>query len=80
MQLEHEFSEHNDEINCLYLLEDGKIVSASSDGTAVFYNPYKFNVVCKIQGEKRHKLTSVTQMEDRTVVISSNKGMLYILQ
>ena len=80
LKLEHEFSEHTGDINSLYLLEDGKIVSVSSDGTAVFYNPYEFKVVCKIKAEKRQKFTCVTQMEDRTVVISSNKGVLYVLQ
>ena len=80
LKLEHEFTEHTKEINCLYLLEDGKIVSASSDGTAVFYNPYEFKVICKIESDKKQKLTYVTQMEDRTVVISSNRGVLYILQ
>ena len=78
--LEKEFVEHKKLITCLYVLEDGKIVTTSMDGTAVFYNPFGFNVVCKIEETKKKNFTSVVQLEDRSVVISSGKGFIYVLQ
>ena len=78
--LQKEFVEHKKLITCLYVLEDGKIVTTSMDGTAVFYNPFDFNVVCKIEENKKKNFTSVVQLEDRSVVISSGKGFIYVLQ
>ena len=78
--LEKEFIEHTKLITCLYILEDGKIVTTSLDGTAVFYNPFDFNIVCKIEENKKKHFTSVAQLEDRSVVISSGKGFVYVLQ
>jgi len=78
--LEKEFIEHQKLITCLYILEDGKIVTTSMDGTAVFYNPFDFNIVSKIEETKKKQFTSVAQLEDRSVVISSAKGFIYVLQ
>ena len=78
--LEKEFIEHQKLITCLYILEDGKIVTTSMDGTAVFYNPFDFNIVCKVEETKKKQFTSVAQLEDRSVVISSGKGFIYVLQ
>jgi len=78
--LEKEFIEHQKLITCLYILEDGKIVTTSMDGTAVFYNPFDFNIVCKVEETKKKQFTSVAQLEDRSVVISSAKGFIYVLQ
>ena len=78
--LEKEFIEHEKLITCLYILEDGKIVTTSMDGTAVFYNPFDFNVICKIEESKKKPFTSIAQLEDRNVVISSGKGFVYVLQ
>ena len=50
------------------------------DGTAVFYNPFDFNVICKIEESKKKPFTSIAQLEDRNVVISSGKGFVYVLQ
>ena len=50
------------------------------DGTAVFYNPFDFNIVCKVEETKKKQFTSVAQLEDRSVVISSAKGFIYVLQ
>ena len=47
--LQKEFVEHKKIISCLYILEDGKIVTTSMDGTAVFYNPFDFNIISKIE-------------------------------
>jgi WD40 repeat protein len=78
--LQKEFIEHQKLISCLYILEDGKIVTTSMDGTAVFYNPFDFNIVCKIEENKKKNFTSVVQLEDRSVVISAGKGIIYVLQ
>ena len=78
--LEKEFIEHQRLITCLYILEDGKIVTTSMDGTAVFYNPFDFNIVSKVEETKKKQFTSVAQLEDRSVVISSGKGFIYVLQ
>ena len=78
--LEKEFVEHNKHISCLYILEDEKIVTTSLDGTAVFYNPFEMKVVCKVEENKKKNFTSVIQLEDRSVIISSGKGFIYILQ
>ena len=78
--LQKEFIEHQKLISCLYILKDGKIVTTSMDGTAVFYNPFDFNIVCKIEENKKKNFTSVVQLEDRSVVISAGKGIIYVLQ
>ena len=78
--LEKEFVEHNKHISCLYILEDEKIVTTSLDGTTVFYNPFEMKVVCKVEENKKKNFTSVIQLEDRSVIISSGKGFIYILQ
>ena len=78
--LEKEFIEHQKLITCLYILEDGKIVTTSMDGTAAFYNPFDFNIVSKVEETKKKQFTSVAQLEDRSVVISSAKGFIYVLQ
>jgi WD40 repeat protein len=78
--LEKEFIEHQKLITSLYILEDGKIVTTSMDGTAVFYNPFDFNIVSKVEETKKKQFTSVAQLEDRSVVISSAKGFIYVLQ
>ena len=78
--LEKEIIEHQKLITCLYVLEDGKIVTTSMDGTAVFYNPFEFNIICKIEENKKRNFTSIVQLEDRSVVISSGKGFIYVLQ
>ena len=80
ISLEKEFIEHQKLITCLYILEDGKIVTTSMDGTAVFYNPFDFNIICKVEESKKKPFTSITQLEDRNVVISSGKGFVYVLQ
>ena len=78
--LQKEFVEHKKIISCLYILEDGKIVTTSMDGTAVFYNPFDFNIIYKIEENKKKNFTSVVQLEDRSVVISAGKGVIYVLQ
>ena len=78
--LEKEFITHTKFISSLYILEDGKIVTTSLDGTAVFYNPFEMKIVCKIEEKNKKNFTSVTQLEDRNVVISSSKGYIYMLQ
>ena len=78
--LEKEFVEHNKHITCLYTLEDGKIVTTSLDGTAVFYNPFEMKVVCKVVENKKKNFSSVIQLEDRSVILSCGKGFIYILQ
>ena len=78
--LQKEFIEHKKLITCLYILEDSKIVTTSMDGTAVFYNPFDFNVVCKIEENKKKYFTSIVQLEDRSVIMSSGKGFIYVLQ
>ena len=78
--LQKEFVEHKKIISCLYILEDGKIVTTSMDGTAVFYNPFDFNIISKIEENKKKNFTSVVQLEDRSVVISAGKGVIYVLQ
>ena len=78
--LEKEIIEHQKLITCLYVLEVGKIVTTSMDGTAVFYNPFEFNIICKIEENKKRNFTSIVQLEDRSVVISSGKGFIYVLQ
>ena len=78
--LQKEFMEHKRLITCLYILEDSKIVTTSMDGTAVFYNPFDFNIVCKIEENRKKFFTSIVQLEDRSVVISSGKGFIYVLQ
>ena len=80
LNLEKEFVLHKKHISCLYILEDGKIVTTSLDGTAVFYNPFEMKVVCKIEENKKKNFTSVAQFEDRSVIISSSKGIIYVLQ
>jgi WD40 repeat protein len=80
LNLEKEFIEHKKLITCLYILEDGKIVTTSMDGTAIFYNPFDYNIICKIEECKKKHFTSVTQLEDRNVVISAGKGFIYVLQ
>ena len=78
--LQKEFIEHTRLISCLYILEDGKIATTSLDGTAVFYNPFDFNIISKIEESKKRLFTSVVQLEDRSVVISSCRGYIYTLQ
>ena len=78
--LQKEFIEHTKLISCLYILEDGKIATTSLDGTAVFYNPFDFNIISKIEESKKRLFTSVVQLEDRSVVISSCRGYIYTLQ
>ena len=78
--LQKEFVEHKKIISCLYILEDGKIVTTSMDGTAVFYNPFDFKIICKIEENKKKNFTSVVQLEDRSVIISAGKGVIYVLQ
>ena len=78
--LQKEFIEHKKIISCLYILEDGKIVTTSMDGTAVFYNPFDFKITCKIEENKKKNFTSVVQLEDRSVIISAGKGVIYVLQ
>ena len=78
--LQKEFIEHKKIISCLYILEDGKIVTTSMDGTAVFYNPFDFKIICKIEENKKKNFTSVVQLEDRSVIISAGKGVIYVLQ
>ena len=78
--LQKEFVEHKKIISCLYILEDGKIATTSLDGTAVFYNPFDFNIISKIEESKKRLFTSVVQLEDRSVVISSCRGYIYTLQ
>ena len=80
LNLEKELSEHTKYISSLFILEDGKIVTTSLDGTAVFYNPFEMKIVCKIQEKKRKNFTSVAQFEDRSVIMSSPKGVIYVLQ
>ena len=80
LNLEKEFSEHTKSISCLFILEDGKIVTTSLDGTAVFYNPFEMKIVCKIQEKKRKNFTSVAQFEDRSIIMSSSKGIIYVLE
>ena len=77
---EKEFIAHTKNLSCLYILEDGKIATTSLDGTAAFYNPFEMKLVNKIEEENKKNFTSLTQLEDRTVVISSNKGIIYVLQ
>jgi hypothetical protein len=50
------------------------------DGTAIFYNPFDFNIISKIEENKKKNFTSVVQLEDRRVVISAGKGFIYVLQ
>ena len=78
--LEKELIEHQKLITSLTVLEDGKIVTTSMDGTAVFYNPIEFNIINKIEENKKKMFTSLAQLEDRSVVISSGKGYIYVLQ
>ena len=78
--LEKEFIEHTKHISCLYNLEDGKIVTTSLDGTAVFYNPFEMKVVCKVVENKKKNFSSVIQLEDRSVILSCGKGFIYVLQ
>ena len=78
--LQKEFYEHKKHISCLYILEDGKIVTTSLDGSAVFYNPFEMKIVCKIEEKKGKNFTSITQFEDRSIIISSSKGIIYLLQ
>jgi hypothetical protein len=80
LNLEKELSEHTKYISSLFILEDGKIVTTSLDGTAVFYNPFEMKIVCKIQEKKKKNFTSVAQFEDRSVIMSSPKGVIYVLQ
>ena len=80
LNLEKELSEHTKYISSLFILEDGKIVTTSLDGTAVFYNPFEMKIVCKIQEKKKKNFTSVGQFEDRSVIMSSPKGVIYVLQ
>ena len=77
--LENEFITHTKSITSLIILEDGKIATTSLDGTAAFYNPYEMKVVCQIEENKKKNFTSITQLEDRSVVISSTKGFIYVL-
>ena len=78
--LEKEFVEHTKHISCLYNLEDGKVVTTSIDGTAVFYNPFEMKVVCKVVENKKKNFSSVIQLEDRSVILSCGKGFIYVLQ
>ena len=78
--LENEFVEHTKHISCLYNLEDGKVVTTSIDGTAVFYNPFEMKVVCKVVENKKKNFSSVIQLEDRSVILSCGKGFIYVLQ
>jgi len=80
LTLEKELIAHSKNLSCLFILEDGKIATTSLDGTAAFYNPFEMKLVCKIEEENKKNFTSLTQLEDRTVVISSNKGVIYVLQ
>ena len=78
--LEKEFISHTKHISSLYVLEDGKIVTTSLDGTAVFYNPFEMKIVCTIEENKKKNFTSITQFEDRSIILSSSKGIIYMLQ
>ena len=78
--LENECIEHKKLITSLTILEDGKIATTSMDGSAAFYNPFEFKVINKIEEGKKKIFTSLVQLEDRSVVISSGKGFIYILQ
>ena len=78
--LEKEFISHTKHISSLYILEDGKIVTTSLDGTAVFYNPFEMKIVCKIEENKKKNFTAITQFEDRSIILSSSKGIIYMLQ
>ena len=77
---EKDFITHTKNISCLYILEDGKIATTSLDGTAAFYNPFDMKVVCKIEEIQKKNFTSITQLEDRSIILSSNKGNIYVLQ
>jgi hypothetical protein len=78
--LEKEFINHTKYISSLSVLEDEKIVTTSLDGTAVFYNPFEMKIICTIEEQNKNVFTSVSQLEDRNVVLSSSKGCLYLLQ
>ena len=78
--LQKEFIEHTRLISCLYILEDGKIATTSLDGTAVFYNPFDFNIISKIEESKKRLFSSLVQLEDRSVILSSCRGYIYTLQ
>ena len=78
--MEKEFVEHKKHITCLCKLEDGKILTTSLDGTAILYNPYDMKIICKITEENHRIFSSAVQLEDGSIILSSNKGYLYILQ
>ena len=78
--LEKEFISHTKHISSLNILEDGKIVTTSLDGSAVFYNPIEMKEICKIEETNKKNFTSLTQLEDRSVAISTSKGLIYLLQ
>ena len=78
--LEKQFLEHTRYVSSLYVLEDGKIVTTSLDGTTIFYNPFEMKIICKIEEKEKRVFTSVTQLEDRNVVLSTDKGYIYMLQ
>ena len=78
--LEKEFLEHTRYVSSLSVLEDGKIVTTSLDGTTIFYNPFEMKIICKIEEKEKRVFTSVTQLEDRNVVLSTDKGYIYMLQ
>ena len=78
--MEKEFVEHKKHITCLCKLEDGKILTTSLDGTAILYNPYDMKIICKITEENHRIFSSAVQLEDGSIILSSNKGYIYILQ
>ena len=78
-EIEKEFKEHNKIITSLYLLNDGRYVSTSLDGTAIVYSLEPDSVLCKYERMFKTGLNSCAQLRDNSIVLAGINDSLDIL-
>ena len=78
-EITKEFKEHSKIITSLYLLNDGRYVSTSFDGSAVIYGLEPDSVVCKYNRQYGTGLNSCIQLRDNSIVLAGINDSLDIL-
>ena len=78
-EIEKEFNEHKKIITSLYLLNDGRYVSTSLDGTAIVYALEPDSILCKYERMYHTGLNSCAQLRDNSIVLAGINDSLDIL-
>ena len=78
-EIEKEFNEHTKVITSLYLLNDGRYVSTSLDGTAIVYCLEPDSILCKYERKFHTGLNSCVQLRDNSLILAGINDSLDIL-